>query len=91
VPLGDMAKEALDNCGEDGRKVAKCQTCLRRGHPFRGIAASERLIYEVILLCLVLTLTSLDELRKISGRSTHKRKDDQRALSLDRHEKLLIA
>jgi hypothetical protein len=88
VPLGDMAKEALDNCGEDGRKVAKCQTCLRRGHPFRGIAASERLIYEVILLCLVLTLTSLDELRKMSGRSTHKIKDGQRALLTRDHQRL---
>jgi hypothetical protein len=31
----------------------------------RGIAAEERFIYEIMRLCLVITLTRLDELRKI--------------------------
>jgi hypothetical protein len=40
----------------------------------RGIAASEPFVYEIVLLCLVITLTSFDEVRKIRGHSTHKRK-----------------
>jgi hypothetical protein len=57
----------------------------------RGIAAEEPLVYEIIWLCLVITLTRLHDPLKIGGRSTHKRKDDQRTLCFDRHEKLLIA
>jgi hypothetical protein len=33
----------------------------------RGIAALERIIYEIMWLCLGITLTSLEELRKIRG------------------------
>jgi hypothetical protein len=40
---------------------------MRRGNLIRGIAAEERFIYEIRLVCLVMTLTSLDELRKIGG------------------------
>jgi hypothetical protein len=70
-----VAREAVDElCGEDCSKVAQCQTHQRRGHLIRGIAASERFIYEIMLLCLVITLTSLDEVRKIRRYSTHKRK-----------------
>jgi hypothetical protein len=46
----------------------------------RGIAAEEQLIYEIMLVCLVITLTSLHDPLKIWGRSTHKYKDGQRAL-----------
>jgi hypothetical protein len=46
----------------------------------RGIAASEKFIYEIMVVCLVITLTSLQKLRKIRGIQTHKRKDGQRAL-----------
>jgi hypothetical protein len=46
----------------------------------RGIATEEPLVYEIILLCLVIALTRLHDPLKIWGRSTHKRKDDQRAL-----------
>jgi hypothetical protein len=49
------------------------------------MAASERFVYEIMWLCLVIVLTRLHDPLKIGGRSTHKRKDDQRALSLDRH------
>jgi hypothetical protein len=35
-------------------------------------------------LCLVITLTRLDALRKMRGHSRHERKDGQRALLLDR-------
>jgi hypothetical protein len=33
--------------------------------PIRGIAASEKFIDEITQLCLVITLTSLDDLRKM--------------------------
>jgi hypothetical protein len=32
-----------------------------------GIIAEERFVYEIILVCLVITLTSLHQLRKIRG------------------------
>jgi hypothetical protein len=33
----------------------------------RGIAAEEKFNYEIMVVCLVITLTGLDELRKIMG------------------------
>jgi hypothetical protein len=62
----------------DDGKVAS-QTLSRRGNHFRGIAAEEQFVYEIMLLCLVMTLTSPQKLRKIRG-IQHKRKDGQRAL-----------
>jgi hypothetical protein len=53
---------------------------VRQAEMIRGIAAEKRFLYEIMLLCPVITLTSLDELRKIRGIQTHKRKDDQQAL-----------
>ena len=62
----------------DDGKVAS-PTLSRRGNHFRGIAAEEQFVYEIMLLCLVMTLTSPQKLRKIRG-IQHKRKDGQRAL-----------
>src|ERR671915_1125478 len=44
------------------------------GDMIRGIAALEKFIYEIMLLCLVMTLTSLHELRKIRGIQKQKEK-----------------
>jgi hypothetical protein len=33
----------------------------------RGIDAEEQFIYEILLVCLVITLTNLDEVRRIRG------------------------
>ena len=46
----------------------------------RGIAASEPFVYDIVLLCLVITLTSLDELRKIRGIQKQKEKRLTRSL-----------
>jgi hypothetical protein len=51
----------------------------------RGITAEEGFLDEIMSVCLVITLTSLNDPLKIGGRSTHKRKDDQRALCFDGH------
>jgi hypothetical protein len=59
------------------------QTHSRRGNHFRGIAANEWFLYEIMWLCLVLALTRLHDPLNIGGRSTHKRKDDQHALCFD--------
>jgi hypothetical protein len=53
---------------------------MRRGGMIWGKAASGWFVYEIMLLCLVIALTSLDEVLKIRGHSRDKRKDDQRAL-----------
>ena len=50
------------------------QTHSRRGNRFRGIAANEWFLYEIMWLCLVIPLTTLDELRKIRGIQQTKRK-----------------
>jgi hypothetical protein len=39
--------------------------------------------YEIMLLCLLITLTNRQKLRKIRGQSRYKRKDGQRALCSD--------
>ena len=57
----------------------------------RGIAASGRFIYEIMLLCLVITLTNLDDLHKIRDIQTTKEKTTSELSSFVRHEKLLIA
>ena len=46
----------------------------------RGIAAEEWFIYEITQLCLVITLTSLQKLRKIRGIQTTKEKRLTRSL-----------
>jgi hypothetical protein len=53
--------------GEGSRKVSQCQTHPRRGDMIRGTATEERFIYEIMWLCLAMTLTSLQQLRKIRG------------------------
>jgi hypothetical protein len=55
--------EYLFKGGGDSRKVAQCQA--RREHLIRGIAATEWFLYEIMLVCLIITLTSLDEPLKI--------------------------
>jgi hypothetical protein len=47
-----------------------------------GIGASGRFIYEIMLLYPVVTLTSLDELRKIRGIQKQKEKRLTRSLPL---------
>jgi hypothetical protein len=48
----------------DDRKVAQSDTFEKR-KPFRGIAAEEWFLYEIMWLSLVITLTNLDDLLKI--------------------------
>jgi hypothetical protein len=48
---------------------------------FRAIYSQN--CYEIVLLCLVITLTNAQKLRKIREHSRHKRKDGQRALCSD--------
>jgi hypothetical protein len=43
-------------------------------HLSRGIAAEERFVYEIMLLCLVIPLTSLQKLRKIEDIQNTKEK-----------------
>ena len=50
----------------------------RRNDP--GTVAEEGFVYEIMWLRLIITLTSFHDPLKIWGHSTHKRKDDQRAL-----------
>jgi hypothetical protein len=69
----------------DGRKVAQCQTHQRRGNMIRGIAAEERFAYEIMRSCLVITLTSLDELRKIRGIQDTKEKTISELSSFSGH------
>jgi hypothetical protein len=48
-------------------KISQCQTHPRQGHLIRGITAEEGFIYEIMQLCLIMTLTSFDDLLKIRG------------------------
>jgi hypothetical protein len=48
----------------------------------RGIATEEQFVYEIILLCLVIPLTSLDALRKIRGIQATKEKTTSRLSKL---------
>ncbi len=57
----------------------------------RGIAAEELFIYEIMWLCLVIALTSLQKLRKIRGIQGTKEKTTSELSSFVRPEKLLIA
>jgi hypothetical protein len=57
----------------------------------RGIATEEWFLDEIMWLCLVITLTILDELRKIRGIHGTKEKTTSELSSFDRPEKLLIA
>jgi hypothetical protein len=57
----------------------------------RGIAALRWFLYEIMWLCLVITLTNLDDLLKIRGIQTTKEKTTSELSSFDRPEKLLIA
>jgi hypothetical protein len=52
----------------------------------RGTAAEERVVYEIILLCLIMTLTSLDDLRKIRSIQKQKEKRLTRSLPSLRHQ-----
>jgi hypothetical protein len=56
-----------------------------------GIATEERFIYEIMVVCLVIPLTSLDELRKIRGIQGTKEKTTSELSSFGRPEMLLIA
>jgi hypothetical protein len=66
--------EYLLKGGRDDRKVAQCQTHQRRGGTIRGIAADGQFVYEIMLLCLVLTLTTLQKLRKMGASKSTKEK-----------------
>jgi hypothetical protein len=57
----------------------------------RGIATKEQLLYGIMWLSLVITLTNLDDLLKIRGIQTTKEKTTSELSSFDRPEKLLIA
>jgi hypothetical protein len=63
-------------------KVAQCQTHSRRGHLIRGIAAEERFVDEITLLCLLIALTNLHQLRNIKGIQGTKEKRLTRSLPL---------
>jgi hypothetical protein len=51
----------------------------------RGISTSGRFIYEIMLLCLVITLTNLDDLLKIRDIQDTKEKTASVLSSFDRH------
>jgi hypothetical protein len=55
---------------------------VRRGGMVRGIAAEERFLYEIMLGGLVLTLTNLDEMRKIRGIPKQKKRRPASSLAL---------
>jgi hypothetical protein len=57
----------------------------------RGIATEERFVYEIMLACLVIKLTGLDELRNIKSIQGTKEKTTSELSSFDRPEKLPIA
>jgi hypothetical protein len=57
----------------------------------RGIATKESLLYETMWLSLVITLTNLDDLRKIRGIRTQKKRRSASSLAFQGHEKLLTA
>jgi hypothetical protein len=61
------------------------QTHSRRGNRFRGIAANEWFLYEIMWLCLVIPLTTLDELRKIRDIQGTKEKTTSELSSFARH------
>ena len=50
-----------------------------------------RFIYEIMWLCLMITLTNLNELRKIRGIQGTKEKTTSELSSFGRHTELLIA
>jgi hypothetical protein len=60
-------------------RFAQCQTHPRRGEMIRGIAAEEWFVDEIMQVYLVITLTNLDDIRKI-GDIQGTKKDDQQAL-----------
>jgi hypothetical protein len=83
--------EYLFNGGGYSRKVAQCQTYQRRGGMIRGIAAEERFVYEIMQLCLVITLTNLDDLLKIRGIQKQKEKRLTRSLPFTKAPELPTA
>jgi hypothetical protein len=56
-----------------------------------GLTLSEKSSIGYYRLCLVITLTTLDELRKIRGIQDTKEKTTSELSSFDRHAELLIA
>jgi hypothetical protein len=86
--LSTLARRSLSCCsaspdlpGEGSRKEAKCGTHPRRGHLIRGIATSGRFIYEIMVVSLIITLTNLDDLLKIRGKTKRKAADLLSALT----------
>jgi hypothetical protein len=57
----------------------------------RGIAASEKFLYEIVQLCLVMTLTSLHQLRKIRDIQKQKEKRLTRSLPFTKAPELPTA
>jgi hypothetical protein len=55
------------------------------------MTASERFIYEIMLLCLIITLTRLQKLREMRDIQGTKEKTTSELSSFVRPEKLLIA
>jgi hypothetical protein len=64
---------------------------MKRGRLIRGIAAEERFVDEIILVCLVITLTSLQKLLKIRSIQGTKEKTASPLSSFPGHEELLTA
>ena len=56
-----------------------------------GTATEEGFVYEIIWLRLIITLTSLQKLRKIRGIQDTKEKTASMLSRFDRHEELLTA
>jgi hypothetical protein len=75
---------------KDGERLPLSDPFKKR-HLVRGIAAEERFIYEIMWLCLVLTLTCLDEVRKMRSIQGIKEKTASTLSRFDRHEELLTA
>jgi hypothetical protein len=80
-PSSQAPMEALEDYVEKTLgKVIQCQTHLRRGYLIRGITIEEGFLYEIMQLCLVITLTSSYKLRKIRGIQKQKEKRLTRSL-----------
>jgi hypothetical protein len=75
VPLNTNISSTVEDTVERSPNASQ-----RRGGMIRGIAAEERFVYEIMQLCLVITLTNLDDLLKI--RRIQKQKEKRLTRSL---------
>jgi hypothetical protein len=89
VPSLDASGGFIALVRESSRSAAQYQ--IGKGHLLQEMAVEERYVYEIIWLCLVITLTNLDEVRKIRGIQGTKEKTTSELSSFGRHTELLIA